>query len=312
MTSKSSLKGLTTVNDEELCLLGVTRLADFIEFVRTRVIDGHDIDTGLLVDMWRKAADVFAGLQTSEAGAADKPDVRPLSGKLRTHVEKLAKLASFQSSFPAVPVSFGMVELDKLIVSQQHITRSSVNKMTETLQLPLSDAALAELCLPLTSDSAGFRVALQEDGRCIFTSDTHDARFLGAQLVQPSDIKGYKVGGHAQAVLALSVGFTTNVLNVVRFGQRMVLNNGYHRAMALRQLGVTHAPCLIQVCGHWEEVGLAGSQEIYHNASVYFTASRPPMLRDFSNPKLTKSFTSARIRKEIRLTYEVDSIKIGL
>lgn len=311
MTSKSSPKGSATINDEELCLLGVTRLPDFIEFVRARTIDGHDIDQGLLVDMWRKAAGVFTKLQASEAGAADKPDVRPLSGKLKAHVNKLVKLPSFQASFSTVPVSFGMVELDKLIVSQQHITRSSVDKMTESLQVPLSDAALADLCLPLTPDSSGFRVALQEDGRCIFTSDTHDARFLGAKLLKPSDIKGYKVGGHAQAVLALSVGFTTNVLNVVRFGQRMVLNNGYHRAMALKQLGITHAPCLIQVCGLWEEVGMAGSQEIYHNASVYFSASRPPMLRDYSNPALTKTFATTQIRKEIRLTYEVDSVKLG-
>lgn len=65
-------------------------------------------------------------------------------------------------------------------------------------------------------------------------------------------------------MLALSVGFTTNVLNVVRYGARVVLNNGYHRALALQELGVTHVPCLIQVCAHWEDV-VAGSSEMYDN-----------------------------------------------
>ncbi|MES1976743.1 MAG: hypothetical protein V4451_01820 [Pseudomonadota bacterium] len=314
MTSKSGRKTSTsqTTVDQELCLLGVTRLPDFIEFVRKKAVDGRDIDEGTLVDMWRKAAGVFAGLQVSEAGIADKPEVKPLSRKLQAHVDKLTRLPHFQACFPAVPVSFGMVELDKLIVSQQHITQSSVQKMTRSLKTPLSETALAELCLPLTPDPSAFGVALEENGRYVFSSDTHDARFLGAKLVKPADIKGHTVGGHVQAVLALSVGFTTNVLNVVRFGPRMVLNNGYHRAIALRKLGITHAPCLIQVCGHWEEVGLAGSQEVYHNATVYFTASRPPLLRDYANPALTRAFNTVRTRKQITLTYEVDTAQLGL
>lgn len=314
MTSKSGSKTKTSsaALDQEVCLLGVTRLPDFLEFVREKAVDGRDIDEGMLVDMWRKAAAVFAGLQVSEAGIADKPEVKPLSRKLQAHIGKLTRLPHFQACFPAVPVSFGMVELDKLIVSQQHITQSSVQKMTRSLKIPLSETALAELCLPLTPDTSGFGVALEENGRYVFTSDTHDARFLGAKLVNPSDIKGHTVGGHAQAVLALSVGFTTNVLNIVRFGPRMVLNNGYHRAIALRKLGITHAPCLIQVCGHWEEVGLAGSQEVYHNAAVYFTASRPPLLRDYTNPALTKAFTTVRRKKQITLTYEVDTAQLSL
>lgn len=314
MTSKTGRKTSTspTPVDQEVCLLGVTRLSDFIEFVREKAVDGRDIDEGMLVETWRKAAVVFAGLQVSEAGAADKPEVKPLSKRLQAHVRKLASLPNFQASFPAVPVSFGMVELDKLIVSQRHITQSSVQKMTRSLRAPLSETDLAELCLPLTPDTAGFGIALEENGRYVFASDTHDARFLGAKLLRPTDIKGYSVGGHVQAVLALSVGFTTNVLNVVRFGQRMVLNNGYHRAVALRKLGVTHAPCLIQVCSNWEEVGLAGSQEVYHNASVYFTAPRPPLLRDYANPALTKTFGTVRRRKQITLTYEVDTAQLAV
>ena len=298
--------------DEELCLVGVTRLADFIDFVRKRAIGGQDMDRGELADQWRDAAAVFKELQISEAGAADKPDIKPLPPLLQAHTEQLVKLAHFQQTFSSVPVAFGMVELDKLIVCQQHIARSSVDKMTRSMVSPLSDADLAGVCLPLTPSDSDFRLALEEDGRFIFVSDTHDARFLSAQLVKPSDIKGFAVSGHPQAVVALSVGFTTNVLNVVRFGSRIVLNNGYHRAFALRQLGVTHAPCLIQVCGHWEDVGLAGSSEMYENGPVYFSSARPPLLRDYANPALTQTFPTKRLRRQIRLTYEVDSTELDL
>ncbi len=313
LTAKPNVKpSPTTKHDEALCLLGATRLADFITFVREGTIGGRERDKGELADLWRQAAKAFEVLQTSEAGIADSPPVKPLSGVLQSHVKKLAKLAHFQRTFSAVPVAFGMVELDKLVVYQQRISGSTVSKMTDTLGVPLSDAALAELCLPLTPSDAGFRVALEEDGRFIFISDTHDARFQGAQLVKPSDVKGLKVHGHSQAVVALSVGFTTNVLNVVRYGSRMVLNNGYHRAFALRQLGVTHAPCLIQVCAHWEDVGLAGSRDMVDNGPLYFSSARPPLLKDYANPALTQAFPAKRLHRQIRLSYEVETVQLEL
>ena len=113
-------------------------------------------------------------------------------------------------------------------------------------------------------------------------------------------------------MVALSVGFTTNVLNVVRYGSRMVLNNGYHRAFALRQLGVTHAPCLIQVCAHWEDVGLVGSREMVDNAQVYFSSARPPLLKDYANPELVRAFAAKQMRKEIRLSFEADTAQLSL
>jgi hypothetical protein len=297
--------------DEELCLMGATRMADFIDFVRERAIGGPDMDQGDLADMWRDASVVFNELQTTEAGAADKPEVLPLSKALQAHVDALVKLPMFHSTFSAVPVAFGMVELDKLVACQQHISCASVQTMVDTLAMPPGDAGLAALCLPLTPADIGFRIALQEQGQAIFVADNHDIRFLGAQVLDPSAIQGLNCAGHPQAVLALSVGCTTNVLNVVRYGSRMVLNNGYHRAFALRQLGVTHAPCLIQVCAHWEDVGLAAADEMYENGPVYFSNARPPLLRDYANPLLARRFAVHKVKKQIRLTYESDSVRLA-
>lgn len=293
--------------DEEICLMGATRLADFLDFVSKRAVGGHDMDRGDLAALWRDAAEVYESLQTSEHGAADQPGVKPLTPALQAHVDQLVKLPNFQSTFASVPVAFGMVELNKLVAYQQHITQSTLRHMTDSLRMPLADADLAALCLPLTPANVGFRVAQAEGKRFVFVADNHDARFLGAQVLSPPAVPGLVTDGHPQAVLALSVGLTTNVLNVVRYGGRMVLNNGYHRALALMQLGVTHAPCLIQVCAHWEDVGLAGAGEMYSNGPAYFSTARPPMLRDFANPALTRTFVTKRFKKEIRISFEVET-----
>lgn len=301
-----------SANDQEMCLMGATRMSDFIDFVRGRAVGGPDMDPGDLADMWREAAQVVHEMQTTEAGAADKPSILPLSRALQAHVDQLTQLTSFQQTFSSVPVAFGMVELDKLIVCQQHIGRASVDRMVASLPRPLSDADLAAVCLPVTPAPNTFHLAHHGEDRFVFVSDTHDTRFLGARVLDPAAVQGLKVNGHPQAVVALAVGFTTNVLNVVRYGSRVVLNNGYHRALALRELGVTHAPCLIQVCAHWEDVGLAGSGEMYHNGPVYFSSARPPLLRDFADPRLVRAFATRRLTREIRIRYDVDTLQLDL
>ena len=157
--------------------MGVTRLADFIAFVRKRAIGGTNMDRGELADRWRDAAEVFKKLQVSEAGAADKPDIKPLPPQLQAHTEQLVKLEHFQKTFSAVPVAFGMVELDKLIVCQQHIMCTSIDKMIRTLLPPLSDADLAGVC-----DAHLFQQALERHRDA--PNHRHHVRDpLGAQLV---------------------------------------------------------------------------------------------------------------------------------
>ncbi|MDP3139960.1 MAG: hypothetical protein Q8N17_26935 [Burkholderiaceae bacterium] len=298
--------------DEEIYLMGATGLEQYLEFVRERAVGGREMDRGELSQSWRAAAEVFKEMQASQAGAADKPPVLPLPASIQSHIDELTTLAHFEQTFNHVPVAFGMVELDRLVVCQHHIGRASVERMLTQTPRPVSDQDLARICLPLTPPDASFKVAMDDGERFVFISDTHDARFLGARIVNPADIANFPVNGHAQAVIALTVGFTTNVLNVVRYGPRMVLNNGYHRALALRAMGVTHAPCLIQVCAHWEDVGLVGGGEMYRNGEPYFSTLRPPMLKDFADPKLTEKFLCRRLTREINVSYEVDKRQISL
>jgi hypothetical protein len=298
--------------DEESCLLPATRLRDFLAFVGERAAGGAVLDKADLAESWRRAAARFAAIQVAEAGAADRPEVLPLPRGAQAHVDRLLQLPSFRRTFSTVPVAFGLVELDKLVAYQQYLTGSSLDQVAAALPASLTAAALAKLCLPLAPPRTGFSLARREGDQFVFLADNHDGRFLGAHAVEPSSIAALPVQGHARSVIALAFGFTSNALNVVRFGSRMVLNNGYHRAVALRALGVTHAPCIIQVCGNWDEVGLAGSRTLYEHGDVFFNQARPPLLRDFANPRLVRTFTTRRLRKEIRLSFKVESLKLAV
>ncbi len=297
--------------DAELHLMGATRLGEFLQFVRQRAAGGRALNECDVADQWRAAALYYEGLQTSQASVADKPRVLPIPRAMQTHISKLSALPSFAATFSSVPIAFGMVPLAQLVCAQFDITMSTLDALKQSLQGKPSPLQLAKLCLPLEPSHGQCVVGRESHGEYVFHSNSHDLRFLGAQLVPAANIAGYQPNGHAQAAIVLGVGFSTNVLNVLRYSDRLVLNNGYHRALALLSRGISHAPCVVQVCSHWEDVGLCGMREIFDNGTVYFSKSRPPLLRDYLEPKLVSQWPLRPVRKQISIAFSHASADIA-
>jgi hypothetical protein len=293
--------------DAELCLIGATRLQDFVDFVRQRARGGQRSVAGELADTWRQASRVYAALQTSEAGMADSVPVLELPASVQAHVEAVSQLAHFQSTFSSVPVAFGMVELDRLVVCQQHLTLSSIETLAAQYKRKPTGKALAAICLPGNEPPMAFDVVRQHGDEFVFRSNNHDARVLGTRVLTAGAIPALDLPGHAQAVVCLAVGFSSNVMNVIRYGKRLVLSNGYHRAYALRAMGVTHVPCVIQVCEHFEDVGLAVGGEMYENGEPYFTWARPPLLKDFFDKRLVHRIATLPAQRHVRVTVTSES-----
>lgn len=118
--------------------------------------------------------------------------------------------------------------------------------------------------------------------------DSPDFRFLDAQIVDPTRILNLEAAGRPAEVLALTVGFGANFLSVIHAENRLVLTNGSHRAYALRDLGITEVPCLIERVTRRDELELVGVAELTSNPDRFLTASRPPMLKDYFDPMLRK------------------------
>jgi hypothetical protein len=287
--------------DAELHLMGATRLGEFVQFVRQRAVGGRTLNECDVADQWRTAATHFEALQISQAGVANKPRILPIPNAMQGHISKLCALPSFAATFSSVPIAFGLVPLAQMVCAQFDITVSTLEALKQSLLDRLRPLQLAKLCLPLEPSHGQCVLGRESDDEYVFHSNSHDLRFLGAQMVPVASIAGYQPNGHAQAAIVLGVGFSTNVLNVLRYSDRLVLNNGYHRALALLACGVTHAPAVVQVCSHWEDVGLCGMREIFDNGTVYFTKARPPLMRDYLDPLLTSTWPLRPVRRQIGL-----------
>jgi hypothetical protein len=297
----------SAVMDAELRLMGATGLGEFLRFVRQRAVGGRARDECEVADMWRACAERFKQMQSAQANAAQNPQVRPIPSAMQAHIGRLTALQSFRNTFSSVPVAFGMVPLHQLVCAQFEITVSKLEALKKHIPKKLTAIKLAQLCLPLAPNHAQCVVGREAGSEYVFHSDSHDLRSLGAQLVPASAIAGYHPKGHAQAAIVVGVGFSTNVLNVVRYENRLVLNNGYHRALALLMNGYAHAPCVIQVCSHWDDVGLCAMDEMSQEGPLYFTQARPPMLRDYLDPALTSQWALQPARRQITIKINHES-----
>ncbi len=294
----------------ELCLMGPRHLASHLEWFKQFPDSNAALDVAATTQFWRGAAARYGQLALEQAGAADQPQIKPLPAAAAAHVAKLLALPAFRATFNDVPVAFGMVELDRLVVSQYTLTQATVHSVG-TAQRP-SPGRLAQICLPLAATQASVKLAGHDDDLFSFIADAHDMRYLGAKVLDAAQISGLTMRGHVQKVVALCVGYSTNLMNVVRYNGRLVLNNGHHRAYSLRAQGVSHVPCVIQACASFEEVRLAATDEIVDNSDLYFEAPRPPMLRDFDDPLLSCKMPVPRLRRELRLRVSADSRQLAL
>jgi hypothetical protein len=85
----------------------------------------------------------------------------------------------------------------------------------------------------------------------------------------------------------------------------LLLNNGYHRACALRTLGITHAPCLIQTISRMDELDLTAKRKVVKDPDFYFNTARPPLLKDFFDPKIGKIWPTYKQVSMVEVTFEV-------
>src|SRR2546426_4350870 len=140
----------------------------------------------------------------------------------------------------------------------------------------------------------------------VFVSPSNDMRFLGTMKLQGGNIQDYPPPGNLAGVVGLAVGFGSNFMNAIYAERRLILNNGSHRAYALRKMGVTHVPCIIQHVSSREKLDVTAASKVVDKPDYYLKHPRPSMLRDYFNPKLHKVMPVHRQLKQIIVKFEVE------
>ncbi len=286
---------------ELVWLLGQPHLADYLDFVRDKVVGGDEIPPRRLADEWRAANDHYYDLVRSEAGIADTIERRPLPEPMRKLARRLRANRWFRESFDDLPFRIELVVLDKLIVSQSHVERQFADSLCAGLGAAPDPETLFRFCLPTERPQPPVRVQRLGSDRWIFSSGSTDFRTHPAELLAPDQLKALARIGPAASGIAQLVGFGSNFLSAVRSDRRVVLQNGYHRAYSLRALGITHAPCAVTRVTRKDELKVAASDAVCDDPEFYFAARRPPILRDYFDPRIRKILPVRRMETVIEV-----------
>ncbi len=294
---------------DEVRLLGQPSLEDHLHFVGRNVVDGASMDRAAIADRWREANDYFGELEATEAGIADEIGIRPPEAYLEPLIAETEADPRYSFTFDTFPTEIAMVELDRLVVFQTHITRSFADGQAARLGQPGNPVDLYRFCQPPNATSS---LELHEMGRrrYVFSSPSTDLRQHEPVVLRPEQVSDHRTFGPVGAYIGIPVGFGSNFFTGIRYGDRVLLHNGYHRAFAMRARGVRHAPCIIQTVTRRDEVEVAAKRQVADDTAFYFAAARPPLLKDFFDERLAENFKVYSTRKVIEVTFDVREFNV--
>jgi hypothetical protein len=290
--------------DRMLYLTGRPTLKDFIRFIGNQAVRPQD--EGTLGDEWQSAAKVVAKLQADEAGAADNPAIRKLGPEHNPLLVEFLKDPLVLNSFNSVPCEVAFVELDKVVVYQKHIDLTFVRELEKKLGPNPSEEAVFRTCLPYDHPQPPAKWGRVHHDKFVFVSASNDLRFLDAMTLGAENLKDVTPPGNILGVLGIAVGFGSNFMNAVYAENRLILNNGSHRAYALRRMGLTHAPCIVQHVSSRDELDLVASSDVRHNPDYYLKNRRPSMLKDYFDQRIHKVLQVHRRVRQVTVTFEID------
>ena len=292
--------------NENLYLIGRPTLKRYLRFVRDHAVKPPD--EGTLTDQWQAAHDFARTLEKEEAGAADNPPITKLEVNSGNEplLTEFFKDPLVRNGFNTVPTEVAYVELDRLVVYQHHIDLTYVRLLERELGRSPSEEQIFRTSLLHDHPQPPVKWSRVHGNKFVFMSPSNDMRFLGAMKLQADNIQDYPPPGNLAGVVGLAVGFGSNFMNAIYAENRLILNNGSHRAYALRKMGVTHVPCIVQHVSLREKLDVVAASKVVDNLDYYLKHPRPSMLRDYFNPKLRKIMPVHRQLRQVTIKFEVD------
>ncbi|MDQ1922468.1 hypothetical protein [Massilia pseudoviolaceinigra] len=292
---------------EELWLLGQAPLQKYLDFADDLCAESPEAIRPALIREWGAANLYYEELARTEAGVADHLDCAALPAAMMPLAAQVCASSQYRRTFNSLPTRIAMVELGRMVVCQNHVTRSFVDELKAQLGPHPDPQALFRFCFP--PDEVRAPVHIREAGskRFVFRSESTDFRFHEPVLLRPDQLNDYRASGTVAGVVGLVVGYSANILNAVCDDDsgRLVLNNGYHRTCALLELGITHAPCVIQTVSSRDELDLVAKSIVATDPGYFFNAPRPPLMRDFADPRIRKVLRIKKISRMIEVSYDV-------
>lgn len=295
--------------DPTLLLKGLFPLPKFIRFVRERCPPGS-VDEAMLVEEWRKARALVSRLHQDEADEADAMNALALPEEMLPMAEQSLRQPSMHRMTSMVPRRWQMVEIDRLVVFQECINLRHIDQLAAVTAASPDAREIMELVARSGRHANPDVRFTQSDGNYTFASASNDLRFLDVATINPRAIADYEPFGSASHALVIYLGFSDNLISATRIGRRIILTNGSHRLYLLRRLGFRHAPCLVTDASDSDLSDVLLPAAVKQDRQFYLGASRPPLFKDYLDPRLNRIVPVTRKHYALRAKLDLQRITV--
>lgn len=282
---------LGTHTVDQLYLFAATTKSAVSYYLRTGIAKIGNPTSEEIMASWQQAQEKMRDLAEAEQGLADTIVVTDLDPADHPALKQLAQSESLAKSFFATSIKFAMVEVDRLVAPQRHVNLEHVEKIQSRVANDADLDQLIEVCLSPKSVIEPIQHMEAGPNFHIFSSKNDDLRFLGAfykDETTKEDMRYAETGGIPAASVLAFVGYGAPEVNAYHINNRYILNNGFHRVYALRQMGFKKIPMLIKEI---HNVSLELPSSILGVTSNYLVNHpRPALIKDFFEPGLAFKF----------------------
>lgn len=285
----------------KLLLFGALTQGEISNYIRLNCIKEEIENIEETLKEWRIASKNFHELIKTEGDIVDSIKIEEINSKFSNKLQEISNDKLFKKTFSALPIDFKMVEIDKLIATQRNVNLDYVQKLKEGFPKELSDADLIEICLSVEREKDEIKEGFTASNEYTFSCANPDFRFLGGfpKPVTEEDIKASFTGGLPIASITLLVGYGGVPINIIAVGNRMILNNGFHRVFALKERGIDFIPVVVQ---HVSNPDLEFPTMLLPK-DYLIKHERPCIIKDFFDNKLIRKFKVKQNLKNVKISW---------
>ncbi|HLG78138.1 MAG TPA: hypothetical protein VKX46_17105 [Ktedonobacteraceae bacterium] len=267
-------------------LLAFASQQEIMHYVKTRVADEGKNHLEEVLDKWRKLQPQVEQLIQNEQNYPDTIQRTAIPEQYQPRLENYISDPLFQQSFSGFPISIEIVEIDKLVAAQRTVNLDHIERLIASSPSTPTFDDLLTLCVSPRQDIDVIPHLEVAPNQHIFTSQNPGLRLLGSfvkKLTDEDSLMSSSLGGLPATAIITYIGYGCPTMNAFRVNNRLILNNGFHRVYALRSMGVTELPMVIQNINNPQLELPPTIADLPTNYLI--NASRPALVKDFFEPE---------------------------
>ncbi|MBI1829725.1 MAG: hypothetical protein HY222_00685 [Thaumarchaeota archaeon] len=307
--------------EEKIYLLGFMPPGEVSGLVVSELGESFNLDR--VKKLWLPKSQKANELFVSDSQLLDDEKIRDVVKDIDPkYAEKLETIENQLKSNPFWQANkhvIKMVKIEALITLQNSVNLDRATKLTHKIKKNATIDELLDYTFDFNRKAPEIRSHIISNTAVLFSTTDHDVRPGKIEVRKINRYTENDENGSKIPALVIPIVEGESFIYCIRTWTMapmsdgtmkkiyfLTLQNGIHRAYALRSLGIEYMPCLIidpATAGETNILTVNWSPErLQQNVT-----QRPPLMKDFFNPELTEKFNVPKTMRCIKVEWKIEN-----